>query len=233
VCLRIGHLNSPSLFVFCTQPWGYIDKVSPNNVGLRSLATKLASFGGYGLWGPGQPDFLYPVSGDSTDFMYGHHCASSFGFEIGTEFYQSCSTFQDSVVPDMMPALILAAKVASAPYTLSTGPDVLEMTATRGGASSVTVTATVSDSSRATAYNTIDDTGRQNIQSACIYIDVHPYDATQPCVTMTAVDGRFDSTTETVTATVNNLAAGRHTVFIEAKDGAGDKGPVSAVFFTI
>jgi carboxypeptidase T len=197
------------------------------------MATKLASFGGYGLWGPEQPDFLYPVSGDSSDFMYGHHCASSFGFEIGTEFYQSCSTFQDNVVPDMMPALILAAKVASAPYTIVKGPDVLEMAATRRGPGRVTVTATVSDSSRATAYNTIGDTGRQNIQSVCVYIDVHPYDATQPCVTMTAVDSRFDSTTEAVKVTINNLAPGRHTVFIEAKDALGDKGPVSAVFVTL
>jgi hypothetical protein len=135
-----------------------------------------------------------------------------------------------------MPALILAAKVASAPFAIVKGPDVLEMTATvegRRGAASVTVTATVSDSARATAYDVIDDTGLQNVQSVCTYIDVHPYDATEPCTMMIPVDGTFDSTTEAVTTTIDNIAPGMHTVFIEAKDALGFKGPVSAVFVEV
>jgi carboxypeptidase T len=197
------------------------------------MATKLASFGGYGLWGPGQPDFLYPVSGDTSDFMYGHHCAASFGFEIGTDFYETCNSFQDVVVPQTIQALILAAKVASAPFVITKGPDVMDMTGARkAGGRRVTVTATVSDSARATAYDAVGDHGLQNIASVCVYVDVHPYDAATnaPCIAMTPVDGRFDATTEAVTATIENVAPGKHTVYVEAKDALGHKGPVSAVF---
>jgi carboxypeptidase T len=219
------------VYIRTLQPYGYADTISPNDEGLRSMATKLASFGGYGLWGPGQPDFLYPVSGDSTDFMYGHHCVGSFGFEIGTDFYETCTSFQNVVVPENVQALLLAAKVASAPFMITKGPDVMDMTATRKAVlRRVTVTATVSDSARATAYDAVGSHGLQNIASVCVYMDVHPYDATGPCIAMSPVDGRFDSTTETVTATIDNVAPGRHTVYIEAKDALGNKGPVSAVF---
>jgi carboxypeptidase T len=51
---------------------------------------------------------------------------------------------------------------------------------------------------------------------------------------MTAADGSFDTSVETVTAvfTVTGLSAGRHTLYVRGQDTAGNWGVVSAVFVT-
>ena len=52
---------------------------------------------------------------------------------------------------------------------------------------------------------------------------------------MEALDGSFDSTAETLTATIDttDLAAGRHTIFIEGQDADGNWGVPTAVFLDI
>ena len=52
---------------------------------------------------------------------------------------------------------------------------------------------------------------------------------------MSAVDGGFNSSAETVQATVftSGLTAGRHTLFVEARDASGNWGVPTALFLTV
>ena len=52
-------------------PWGHADKVSPDDEALQAIGRKVNSFNNYKIWAGGQPDFLYPASGDASDYMYG------------------------------------------------------------------------------------------------------------------------------------------------------------------
>jgi hypothetical protein len=140
------------------------------------MARKLASFGGYGLGSHGQQNFLYPVGGDITDTMYGYRCVPSFGFEFGTTFYESCANFEDTLFPVKYEALLYAAKVASAPFKIPKGPDVLSLNIEDTTLDSITVTALVSDDQRSFAYGeAFTATGSQNIAKVRIFLDNHPY----------------------------------------------------------
>ena len=50
---------------------------------------------------------------------------ASYTFELGTSFFQDCSTFENTILPDNLQALIYAAKVPRTPYMTPAGPDAL------------------------------------------------------------------------------------------------------------
>jgi hypothetical protein len=60
--------------------------------------------------------------------MYAALGVASFGLEIGDDFYQECAAFEDEIVPNNIPPLLYAAKIAGAPYREVKGPDVLDLT---------------------------------------------------------------------------------------------------------
>jgi hypothetical protein len=221
-------------------PWGWADNVaSPDDTELQTMARKLASFGGYGLWGPGQPDFLYPVGGDITDTMYGYRCVASFGFEVGTTFYESCANFEDTVFPVNAEALLYAAKVASSPFNIPKGPDVLSLNIENTTSDSITVTALVSDEQRSVAYGeAFAATGSQNIAKVRMFLDNHPYSITnssgEKWMNPADVDG-FNSPTEAAFLEIYtaDLSRGQHVLYVEAEDSAGFRGPISAAFFDV
>jgi hypothetical protein len=221
-------------------PWGWLDNVaSPDDAELQTMARKLASFGGYGLWGPGQPEFLYPVSGDMSDTMYGYHCVASFGFEVGTTFYENCTSFEETVFPVNYNALLYAAKVASAPFKIPKGPDVLSLKIENTTSDSITVTVLVSDEKRSVAYGeAFNATGSQNIAKVRVFVDHHPYTAVnsngERWMNSTDGDG-FNSPTEAAFLNINtaDLLSGQHVLYVEAEDSAGFKGPISAAFFDV
>ena len=65
---------------------------------------------------PEQAIGLYPTDGTTDDFGYGDLGVASYTFELGTNFFQDCSTFENTILPDNLQALVYAAKV-SAPRT--------------------------------------------------------------------------------------------------------------------
>ena len=112
---------------FVYYPWGFEDVWPPNNSSLLTMAAKLAYFGNYQLWGPGSDGFLYTVSGDATDATYGQHCINSYGYELGTQFYETCEDWEALVKPIAFQSFMYAAKVVYKSYKLPQGPDILTM----------------------------------------------------------------------------------------------------------
>jgi carboxypeptidase T len=104
--------------------WGFTYDPPPNNTALVTLGRKFAYFNGYE---PDQAVGLYPTDGTTDDFAYGELGLAAYTFELGTTFFQDCSTFENQILPDNLEALVYAAKTARAPYMLPAGPDALDL----------------------------------------------------------------------------------------------------------
>jgi len=217
-------------------PWGFTSSPAPNGSQLQTLGRKFAFFNGH--W-PEQAIGLYPTDGTTDDFSYGELGLASYTFELGTQFFQSCSYFENNIVPGNMDALIYAIKVARTPYMTPAGPDAISLSLS-GGASppgvaigtSVTLTATIND----TRYNNANGTEpTQNITAAEYYLDVEPWDNPSQANVMTPSDGNFNSKVEIAEATIDTsgLSEGQHIIFVRGKDAAGNWGAFSAVFLYV
>jgi len=215
-------------------PWSFRNSKGPNDYAFEALVNKCKHFNGYALSGPTRAAFLYLVSGGSNDWAYGTLGAAAMSFEIGTSFYQDCNYFNKSIVPKNIGALTYAAKIASAPYLLPKGPDVISITF---GATSVAANGTLKVS--VTASDLLwsaekFDSSKQGIASVRLWVDVHPYDI--GCGSGILVSG-FPSSSDPGTGAYNiqasSYSVGRHTIYFEATDKGGIKGPISAAYFLI
>ena len=106
-------------------PWGFNDTVAPNGPALQTMGRKMAYFNDYT---PQQSVALYPTDGSTEDFAYGELGLASFTFELGTAFFQDCTTFESTVYPANLNVLVYAAKAARTPYQTPAGPDALDLT---------------------------------------------------------------------------------------------------------
>jgi len=219
-------------------PWGHRDAKSPDNEALEAVGRKINYFNSYKLWAGGQPDFMYEAAGDYSDYMYGALGVASFGYEIGDDFQQDCARFEDEVVPINLPSLIYAAKIATKPYKDAKGPDVMEIN-TRVFGGRVRVRAKASDSKMVNSIAGFSNhpTGNQIITNVYIYLDVHPddYQVGDKKYNMEVLDDNWDTSEETVRYDVptRGLSPGRHTIYVQAIDSRGYKGPVSSKFIDI
>ena len=215
-------------------PWGFTDDVAPNGTALQTFGRKFGYFNNYY---PEQAIGLYPTDGTTDDFGYGDLGLAAYTFELGTAFFQSCSYFENTIVPENLPALLYGAKVARTPYLTPAGPDALQLLVSDDivvAGTSVSLTATLND----TRFNNQNGTEpTQNIAAAEYYIDVPPWVTTTVPISMpmTAVDGSFDSKIETAEAVVDTsgLAPGRHIIFVRGQDVNGNWGAFSAIFLEI
>jgi subtilisin-like proprotein convertase family protein len=75
----------------------------------------------------------------------------------------------------------------------------------------------------------------QAIASARLFVDTPPWQSGAAGIAMSASDGSFNATRETVTATLNTtgLAPGRHLVYVQATDASGKVGTPNAVIVNI
>jgi Zinc carboxypeptidase/Viral BACON domain len=205
-------------------PWGWTSQTSPNNTSFVYMGTKLASYNGFT---PEQSVGLYPTSGTTDDWAYGELGIAAMTFEVGPDsgtcggFFPPFSCLDGnsggSFWPRNLPAFIYAARIARAPYQLVLGPSPESVTATASGGNTFALRAQFDEQ-----YN-----GGQNIAAAEYYLDTPPWRGGSP-VTMTALDGSFNSVIETAAATVGPLAA-RHLVYVRGRDTLGNWGPVRAV----
>lgn len=215
-------------------PWGYDDVVgpAPNGPALQTLGRKFAWFNNHT---PEQSNELYGADGASDDFFYGDRGVAAYTFEMGTSFFQSCSTFESTIAPTNLAALKYAARVARAPYLLPSGPDALTVVAAPTSVTpgqNVTITATLDD----TRYNNSNGTEpTQNVAAGQVYVDTPPWGASPTAVAMTPTDGSFNTKTEGASATLSTTGwpTGRHIVFVRGQDASGNWGPVSAVFVDV
>ena len=213
-------------------PWGYTGSAAPNGNALRTLGRRVAY---HNSAKPQTISQLYTADGSSVDTIYGLLGTPSLAFELGSSFFESCSSFDSTVLPRNLAALKYAARNLSAPYRYPSGPDSVSVSTSSGNVSAgtpVTITAVIDD----TRFNQTNGTeAAQNIASAKVYIDTPPWAAGATGTAMSASDGSFNSTRETVTASVatSGLSAGRHIVYVQGADASGQLGTPNAVIVNV
>lgn len=212
--------------------WGDTFTHPPNHTELQTLGRKFAWFNKYE---PDQSASLYLTSGTTDDFAYGELGLPAYTFELGTAFFQNCGTFESTILPDNLEALIYAAKVVRRPYMTPAGPDALDLNLSASGVAAgtaVTLTTTLND----THYNNENGTEPvQNISAGQYSIDTPIWNEGVTAVALTAVDGNFNSSIETAYGVIDTtgLAEGRHIVYTRGQDADGNWGAVSAEFLYI
>jgi hypothetical protein len=212
-------------------PWGF-GSTAPNGTALQTLGRKLALSNGYF---PEQAIGLYVTDGTTIDFAYGDLGVAAYVFEIGTQFFQSCTIFDNTILPDNLPSLIYAAKVARTPYLTPSGPDAVGLQASPQvvvPGTPLVVSATADD----TRFNNQNGTEPvQPVTAAELYLDLPPWDPQAVALPMIAGDGAFGEPVEAVEASLDTgaIAGGRHIVFVRGRDAAGNWGATSAVFFDV
>lgn len=216
-------------------PWGFTSDPAPNGTQLQTLGRKLAYFNGHT---PQQSIGLYPTDGTTTSFAYGEMGLAAFTYELGTEFFESCSYFENTLVPDNMPSLMYAVKTARAPYQLPGGPDVVSLSLSSGDnpvgippGTQVTLSATADD----TRFNNSNGTEPTQTVAAIEYTLDTPYWNGGTAVNLTPSDGNFNAGVENGTATIDTTgwANGRYTLFVRGQDSSGNWGVVSAIFLYV
>ncbi len=213
-------------------PWGATSTPSANAAALTTLGRRFAFLNGH--W-PEQAIGLYPTDGTTDDFAYGDLGVAGFTFELGSNFFEACSSFENAILPANLQALRYAAKVVRTPYLTPGGPEARDLTL---------APAVVAPGEPAGLHVTLDDTRFSNangsepvqaIGAAEAYLDLAPWQAGATAVALSADDGSFDATVEAASATLDTtaLAAGRHLVYVRGQDAGGDWGPVSAHFLDV
>jgi hypothetical protein len=226
------HLDLHSYSELILWPWGATNAVSPNGVALQTLGRRFAFFNGYF---PEQSIGLYPTDGTSDGPSYGELGVAAYTFELGTSFFQDCSSYENTIKPANLPALVYAAKVSRAPYQLPAGPDVTAVTL---AANNIAPGTPVGLAAALTGTRFSQRNGAEPVlavASAMAYIDIPPWAPGATPVPLVAADGAFDSPTESAVATLSTtgLAAGRHTVFVQGINASGQPGPVTAAFLDV
>ncbi len=220
------------------HPWSFTTAAPPNAQQLWRLARKLAFFNGY------RPDHArgglgYFASGTAKDYAYGALGRAAFTYELGTAHFESCSRFEERIVPDNFPSLVYALKVARTPYLTPAGPDAFDVQVGGGAASrgvppgtTVALSATLDDGrfSRVNGAEAV-----QDIAAGEYYVDVPPWDAAADANALSPSDGSFDGTMEAATASIDTTGwdPGRHIVFVRARDSDHNWGAVTATFLIV
>lgn len=226
------HIDLHSYSQLVLWPWGNTTQAAPNGGALQTLGRRFAWFNGYF---PQQSVGLYPTDGTSDGPSYGELGVAAYTFEMGTSFFQDCTSYTNTIRPANLNALVYAAKVVRAPYQLPGGP---EVTAVTLGASGVAAGTPVALTASATDTRFSSANGSEAVQAVAqvlAYVDVPPWRPGAAPLALTPADGAFDSPTESARATLatTGLANGRHLVYVQAVDAGGQAGPVSAAFLDI
>lgn len=215
--------------------WGDTYTPAPNDASLRTLGRRLAWFNGYD---PKASVELYPTDGTTDDTFYGRLGAPSYTIELGVDFFESCTTFQNSTFPKNFDALKYAARSTAAPYRLPAGPDAYNLAisapAQGAGGPYATLTAKIDE----TRYSTRRGTQMTYpIQAAYAYVDTLPWQAGATPIALSAVDGSFDAKTEEVRGDIPlaGLAPGKHLVYVQGVNtlNGGTPGTPDAVFVEV
>jgi len=213
-------------------PWGDTSNLAPNSTALATLGRRLAFFNSYK---PEQSVGLYATDGATDDSMYGLLGVPSYTLELGVAFFESCTTFQSSTLPKNLAALKYSARNLTAPYRYPAGPDTISVSTSSASVPAgtpVTISAIVDDSQ----FNQSNGSEATHaIASARLYVDIPPWEAGASGIVMNASDGSFNSTRETVTASLGTtgLGTGRHIVYVQGTDASGKPGTPNAVLLTI
>jgi len=227
------HLDIHSYSQLVLWPYGHTNSLSPNHAAFEELGNKLAWFNDYT---PMQGIGLYATDGTSDAVSYGELGVAALTFELGSRFFEYCSSYEATVKPDNLKALTYAAKVVRAPYLIPSGPDInlIELNGTQGNVA-VAQGNQVSIKVLASALQTkLSSNGRQ-VAKIEYAIDRPFWDAQAVVIELVNNDGAVDSGLEEMSGQIDTsaMAIGEHIVFVRAYNAAGQAGPVSAVFMSI
>ena len=226
-------------------PFGWTDLPAPNKKGLETLGRKFGYFTGVEVeaYDVAQIGALYPTDGLSIDWAYSELGIASYIFELGTEFFEDSEYFESTIVPEVMPALMYAAKAAYRPYQQPFGPDTIEvssdLTQVAVGINTEVVLSATADDTRyddgVSDPQDSDDEPVQDIAQARYTIDILPSVEDAEFFDLEAVDGELDSSVEELTALIDtsDLEPGRHTILIESQDANGNFGVPTAIFIDV
>ncbi|KAL3810699.1 hypothetical protein ACHAXA_004645 [Cyclostephanos tholiformis] len=197
-------------------PWSYSTSVlPPNRNAITAITDKVKYWTNYG------GNLGYLAAGTTKDYAFKELGAASFTFELGTKFYQDCTTFENTINPNNQKPLMHLAKISRAPYSMSQGPDITRLNVTEYNGN-LTITAIASDSAWSKANVA---TAQQSVAEIRAWVDIHPHSLSNLDNTGSVlVNGR-------VNINVTSMTAGRYSVYVQAKDSAGYRGPVTAAFF--
>ena len=217
-------------------PWGGANSPAPNSTALETLGRKFAFFNGYRVCQPSKPGCLYPTTGTTDDWAYGELGLAAYTFEVGTDFFEDCDTFANTVLPGNLPALLAAFKATRRPYQSPAGPDTLLVSTTLTTALAgepLTLTAFADDTRYASGG--WGNEPSQAIAAARYSLDAPAWITGTGSLSMAAADGAFDSATENLQAALDTAdwIPGRHLVFVESQDAAGNWGAPDAAFVWI
>ncbi len=217
-------------------PWGWRSTTSPNHTALETLGRKFGYFNGSEVCQAGEPGCIYQTDGSTDDWAYGELGVAAYTFELGTNFFEQCTYFEENLVDQNIAALLYAAKAARRPYQSPAGPETIQITA------SITSTPTgAALAIQATANDTRYDSNgwgiepSQVISAARLSIDAPSWITTTQHYTMTATDGLLDRSIESMTGIIDirDWGAEKHLVFVEGQDVAGNWGAPTALFVEI
>ena len=217
-------------------PWGWTDDVPPNDTSLETLGRKFGFFTNYQVCQSGEDGCIYQTSGSTDDWTFGELGVASYTFELGSTFFESCEYFADSILPDNLEALIYAFKAARRPYKDPAGPESTHLALTANHiapGAGLTLTATADD----TRYNS-NGKGEEAVQiiaAARYSIDLPSWDGGVTTFPLSATDGNFDNSVESLSASIDTtaLSFGRHTIFVESQDSDDNWGVPTATFLLI
>lgn len=198
---------------------------TPNDEGLRSMAFRMSYFNGYTTGRPNE--ILYEVTGSTDDFSYKDLGIASFTYEIGPQS-GTCGGFhppyscQDTFWDLNREAILYAANAAQQPYTQGMGPTITQARS-RLDAGRVKITGTADDG----AYGTsgVGRPASQNVVDARLFVGKAPWDGgTAKPVNIIGSGDRVEFKSSL------KANAKEKKVYLQAKDGAGNWGPVEVVW---
>ena len=217
-------------------PWGWTPEPAPNQIPLRTLGRKFGFYSAYQVCQSGEPGCIYLTSGSSDDWAYGELGLPAYTFEVGTSFFESCSYFEEQILPEQFPALLYAFKAARLPYQNPSGPDSidLQLSAQRVAPGAGLHLSFTADDTRYSSTGWGDEPS-QTIAAARFSLGWPSWISGSENIDLLPADGTFDSPQEIFTAAIDtsDLEMGKQVIFVESQDADESWGVPSAAFFWI
>jgi hypothetical protein len=217
-------------------PWAWTDSAAPNGNALQTLGRKFGYYSGYQACQSGGVGCLYKSSGNSDDWAYGELGLPAYTFEIGTAFFESCSYFEEQILPEQFPTLLYAFKSSRLPYQNPSGPESLNLhlSAEHVAPGAGLVLSFNADDTRYYSPTRVPEPS-QNIAAARLSIDAPAWESGNQPLNIQPEDGRVDSPIEAFSVNIDtrDLSLGRHALFVESKDADGNWGVPSSIFVSI